>query len=86
MPRVTSTIAGNGTAGYTGEGIIADTTEIDYPKGIVVKPAGIFFSEQFRIRHINPAGIITTSAGTGVPGYSGDGGAATLAALNDVFT
>ncbi len=85
-----STIAGDGTAGFVGEGIPAVYSEVNYPAGIAVDGSGNIFiadEENYRIRKIDAAGIITTFAGVLIPGYSGDGGAATMAKLqypNDV--
>ena len=81
---IISTIAGNGTAGYTGDGIAATATEIDGPFGITTDSVGdVYFADALnnRIRKINLTGIITTVAGTGTGGYSGDGVAATSAEL-----
>ena len=79
------TIAGNGTGGFSGDGGPAIDAEIDQPSNICIDGGGnIYFADWFnnRIRKINPAGMITTIAGTGVAGYSGDGAAATAAELN----
>jgi hypothetical protein len=82
---IISTIAGNGTAGYTGDGIAATASEINGPYGIATDTAGnVYFGDALnnRVRKINLLGIITTVAGTGTGGYSGDGAAATLAELS----
>ncbi len=80
------TIAGDGTAGYSGDGGPATAAEISYPNTVVVDPAGdVFFSDEnnFRIREVVKAtGKILTIAGNGTAGYSGDGGPATSAELN----
>lgn len=81
---IITTIAGNGTGGYNGDGIAATTAELNGPLGITVDSLGnVFVADNVnnRIRKISTAGIITTIAGTGVEGYSGDGGAATSAQL-----
>jgi hypothetical protein len=81
-----STIAGTGTAGYNGDGIAATTAQIDGPCGIIFDAAGNIYIAAYsgqRIRKITiSTGIITTVAGTGIAGFSGDGAAATSAQLN----
>jgi Secretion system C-terminal sorting domain/NHL repeat len=81
---IISTIAGNGTAGYTGDGGAAVSAQLYAPYGIVVDQAGnIYFSESGNhvIRKISTSGIISTIAGTGTAGYSGDGSMASVAQL-----
>ena len=79
---IITTIAGNGTGGYYGEGIPATNAELT-PEGIAVDGAGnVYFASNSRVRKVDTAGIITTVAGTGVAGFSGDGFAATTAKLN----
>ena len=74
--QLITTIAGNGTSGYVGDGILAYTTEISTPYGVVADAVGnIYFSDMQnnRIRKIDPCGIITTIAGVaGAGSYSGD--------------
>jgi trimeric autotransporter adhesin len=80
-----STVAGTGTAGYSGDGGAATSAELNLPEGVYVDASGNIYIadwENNRIRKVNTAGIITTVAGTGTAGYSGDGGAATSASLN----
>lgn len=83
------TIAGNGTAGYNGDGIPATSAEMWAPNGIVVDNAGnIYFADQMndRIRKVTASsGYISTVAGNGTGGGSGNGGAATSAELNEPF-
>ncbi len=83
---VITTVAGNGTAGYSGDGGPATAAELNYPQGAVVDSAGdLFIADEMnsRIREVNHAtGVITTVAGVGTPWYSGDGGPATAAELN----
>lgn len=80
---IVTTVAGNGTAGYSGDGGPAINAAINTPHGIRVDKLGnIYFADTYnnRIRKINVAtGIITTVAGTGSPTHTGDGGAATAA-------
>ncbi len=82
-----STIAGTGTAGYTGDGGAANIAELSSPAYIIMDASGnMYFSEwgNSTIRKITAStGIITTIAGTGVAGYTGNGGHATNATLND---
>jgi sugar lactone lactonase YvrE/predicted secreted protein len=82
-----STVAGNGTAGYSGDGGLATAAEINNPGGLVLDGAGnLYFvdSNNFAIRRVDAvSGIITTVAGTPeVSGYSGNGGPATSAKLS----
>jgi sugar lactone lactonase YvrE len=84
-----STIAGNGTAGYSGDGGAATAAKINGPFGVAVDGAGNVFvsdSRNNRIRKVDASGIITTIAGTGTPGFSGDGGIATAAQLDSPAT
>ncbi len=81
---IVNTIAGNGTLGYSGDGVSATSALMGRPSGIAVDLSGnIFFADIIYhcIRKINTAGIITTIAGTGTSGYSGDGGNATAAQM-----
>ena len=81
---VISTIAGNGTAGYTGDGAAATSATFNAPQGVSLDAAGdIFISDTGNnvVREINTAGIVITVAGNSYSGYSGDGGAATAGSL-----
>ncbi len=81
---VITTIAGTGSAGYNGDSIMATTAQLHYPSGIAVDVAGnVLFSDtyNFRVRKIDHAGIVTTVAGNGFTGYSGDTGPATAGSL-----
>ncbi|HTR54796.1 MAG TPA: hypothetical protein VMJ10_29105, partial [Kofleriaceae bacterium] len=81
-----TTIAGTGTAGYSGDGGPATSAMLNYPNGIAIDAQGrILFADYYnaRVRRIDTtSGNITTIAGSGAAGYSGDGAAATSAALN----
>jgi sugar lactone lactonase YvrE len=82
---IITTIAGTGTAGYSGDGGPATSARLDTPHGIAVDSAGNVFvadAPNHRIRRITPSGIITTVAGTDRSGYNGDGIAATEARLS----
>jgi hypothetical protein len=79
-----STFAGNGTAGYSGDGGPAIQASLAGINGLYGDPYGnIYVSDSIHavVRKIDTTGKITTIAGTGVPGYSGDGGPATAAQL-----
>ena len=79
--------AGTTTAGYAGDGGVATSARLTEPHGIAVDSAGnvyIAASGNFRIRKVDLSGIITTIAGTGVAGYSGDGGPAAAAQIGYV--
>lgn len=85
---IISTVAGTGVPGYNGDGIPAAAAQLNYPWGIAADAAGnLYVADQlnFRIRKIDAVtGLISTYAGTGVRAYTGDGGAATAAAMTDV--
>ena len=79
-----TTVAGNGSYGYSGDGGAATNASLYYPAGVAVDASGNLFiadTGNSRLRNVNPNGIITTVAGNGSRGYSGDGGAATNASL-----
>jgi hypothetical protein len=82
---VISTVAGNGTPGYSGDGGAATSAELNSPGGVAVDSIGNIYiadSSNFRIRKVTVStGIISTVAGDGGRGYSGDGGLATSADL-----
>ena len=85
---IIATVAGNGSASYSGDGGMATNAALSNPSGVAVDSLGnIYFADTFnsRIRKVGTNGIITTEAGNGSQGYSGDGGAATNAALNNPF-
>ena len=78
------TLAGTGDGGDSGDGGAATSAQLYYPYGVSVDISGnVYISDLInnKIRKVNSAGIITTFAGTGVQGNSGDGGAATSAQL-----
>ncbi|SPE41124.1 NHL repeat containing protein (fragment) [Candidatus Sulfopaludibacter sp. SbA3] len=83
-----STYAGNGTGGFAGEGVPATSASVHSPYGLAVDAAGNLYiadSQNNRIRKVSTGGIITTVAGTGVGGFSGDGGPATSAQIDRPF-
>jgi sugar lactone lactonase YvrE len=80
-----STFAGNGTAGFSGDGGYASVAELNNPSGLTFDLSGSLYIADYnnnRIRKIDTEGIINTIAGNGISGYSGDGGAASMAELN----
>lgn len=80
-----STFAGTGEAGASGDGGPATQAMVNDPYGLVRGPDGaLWFCEHngHRIRRVAPDGTISTVAGTGERGYSGDGGPATAATLD----
>lgn len=80
-----STVAGNGTAGFSGDGGPATSAQLRWPYGLAVDESGNLFItdlEDHRIRKVDTSGVITTIAGDGTPGFSGDGGPAATAQLN----
>jgi len=82
---IISTVAGNGTSGFSGDGGLATSAKLNSPLGVAVDSAGNLYIADFgnqRIRKVNTGGIITTVAGNGTSGFSGDGGLATSAKLN----
>jgi len=82
---IINTIAGNGTVGFSGDGGLATSAQLNTPYDAIADTAGnIFITDAFnnRIRIIDNSGVISTYAGTGVAGYNGDGGLATSAQLN----
>jgi sugar lactone lactonase YvrE len=79
-----ATFAGNGIPGYGGDGGSATSAELNQPAGLAVDASGNVYiadSNNAVIRKVTPQGVISTVAGTGTEGYSGDGGAATKATL-----
>jgi hypothetical protein len=84
---IINTIAGDGSANYYGDGGLAINAELYAPDGVTLDAAGnIYISDDGNnvIRKITASsGIITTVAGNGIAGYSGDNGLATSAKLND---
>jgi PKD repeat protein len=82
---VITTIAGNGTQGFTGDGAQATAAELSRPTAVCADAAGNILIADYgnsTVRKITTStGVITTLAGTGTQGYSGDGGQATAAKI-----
>ena len=80
-----TTFAGNGSAGSTGDGLAATVATLMGPTAVAVDAAGnVYIADPTadRVRMVNASGVISTFAGSGSPGFSGDGGVATAAKLN----
>jgi len=80
-----TTVAGNGTDGYSGDGGPASGAQVNDPEGVAVDGAGnLYIADTFNnvIRKVSAAGLITTVAGNGSQGTSGDGGPAISAQLD----
>ncbi|MEI7436319.1 MAG: MBG domain-containing protein, partial [bacterium] len=80
-----STIGGNGVAGYSGDGGVATNAQIKNPYGVTIDTSGNLYLADYgnyRVRRIDTNGMISTYAGNGSNGYSGDGGAATNAVVS----
>ena len=85
---IITTVAGNGVGGFSGDGGPALQARLQHPKEIKVDGSGnIFFADtsNYRIRRVAAGtGIITTVAGNGIRGFSGDGGSGTSASFNSL--
>jgi len=83
---IITTIAGNGTHAFSGDGGPSTAASLSWPTGIAFNCVGnLYIADQInnRIRLVNTSGIITTIAGNGIGTYGGDGGQATNAELNE---
>jgi uncharacterized protein (TIGR03437 family) len=88
LSGIISTVAGNGVAGFSGDGGPATAASLNSPNAVAVDASGNLYIADVanqRIRKVSSSGIITTIAGTGNPTYSGDGGPATSASLQYPF-
>jgi len=78
-------VAGTPAAGFSGDGALAVNAQLSNPYGVAVDGAGNLYigdTGNNRIRKVAPSGIITTFAGTGINGTTGDGGPATQARID----
>jgi uncharacterized protein (TIGR03437 family) len=81
-----TTFAGNGKAGFSGDGGPAISAQLYYPSDVTVDLVGnVYIADNNNnlVRKVSPQGVITTVAGSGQPGFSGDGGPATSAQLRN---
>ena len=82
---VIRTVVGTGVGGFNGDGLAGTATRVFRPKAVVVTATSLWFSDgdNNRVRVLDLArGVVRTVAGTGVKGYSGDGGRATAARIS----
>jgi sugar lactone lactonase YvrE len=81
-------VAGNGRLGYSGDGGQATSASLNAPTGIAVDAAGnLYIADLFnnRVRKVTTDGVIRAVAGSGIPGFAGDGGPAASALLNNPY-
>lgn len=84
---IISTVAGTGSAGSSGDGGAATSAYVNYPNGIVFDTQGNWYfadSQNNRIRKVTTGGVISTFAGTGLTGSTGDGGPASAATFTNL--
>ncbi len=87
LDGIITTVAGNGTTGFSSDGVQATQASLRYPQAIAIATDGsLYFSQlfEYRIRRVGSDGIITTVAGNGDFGVTGDGGPATQASITSV--
>ena len=85
---IITTIAGNGSIVYNGDNIPADTAAVYSPHWVAKDAQGDLYVSEWgnhRVRKMDTSGIITTIAGTGISGYTGDGGPAANAMVNSPY-
>ncbi|MFQ5450827.1 MAG: hypothetical protein ACE5E9_09365 [Nitrospinaceae bacterium] len=85
---IITTVAGMGTAGFSGDGGPATQAQFNLPSGVALDSKGnLYIADRSnnRIRVVNKKGIITTFAGNGKDGYHGDAGPALKATLDKPF-
>jgi YVTN family beta-propeller protein len=83
---IISTVAGNGTCGFSGDGGKATAAMLNGPRGLALDSSGNLYIADWanhRVRKVDTSGNITTFAGTGKAGFSGDGGPATSAKIGN---
>ncbi|MBI1355437.1 MAG: hypothetical protein GC160_13915 [Acidobacteria bacterium] len=84
LGRGSEVIAGNGFPGFSGDGGLATRASMNTPSGVCEGPDGSIYITEYgahRVRKVDPQGVITTIAGRGQGGYSGDGGRAVNALI-----
>jgi len=84
-PWLLTTVAGNRTLSWSGDGGAANQAQLGNPYAVAVDSSGDLFiadNQNSAIREVSPTGVIRTIAGNGIAGYTGDGGLATAAELN----
>jgi serine/threonine-protein kinase len=82
------TVAGDGRRGYAGDGGPATQAALNAPTRMRIGPDGALYfcdTDNHVIRRLDQAGVVTTVAGTGIPGYSGDAGPALQAQFNEPY-
>src|SRR6266481_4463263 len=88
-PKRITTLAGPGTAGFSGDGGSGIAGQINNPYGLTIGPDGaLYFCEvdNHRVRRLDlKTHMLSTVAGSGTQGYSGDGGPALTASLNQPY-
>lgn len=85
---IITTVAGNGTAGYSGDGGPATAASLNGPRGLAFDAAGTLYISDTNnnvVRSVSTTGIIQTIAGNGTAGFSGDGGPAVAASMDQPF-
>jgi hypothetical protein len=85
---IITTVAGNGSSNYTGDGGLAVDAQLNFPRGVFADENDRVFkadTESDVIRMVDKNGIISTVAGAGPPGYSGDGGPAVDTKMNTPY-
>ncbi len=85
---IITTFAGTGIAGYNGDGIAATSAMLYSPHAVKVDDTGnVYIGDRhnFRLRKVDTFGVISTICGTGVGGFSGDGGPAVAAQTNGLM-
>ena len=85
---IITTFAGNNSQGYSGDGALANQAQINTPFGVATDNMGNIYIAEYGsnvIRKVDTTGIISTIVGNGNRGYSGDGGLAILATLNQPY-
>ncbi|MFD0352401.1 RICIN domain-containing protein [Streptomyces sp. NPDC127110] len=84
-----STVAGNGAAGFAGDGGPATAARLNLPLGVAADRAGNLYIAEYhnnRVRKVTVDGVISTIAGNGTGGFKGDGGPAVAAQLNHPYS